>query len=219
LIWDNLSSAWRTCFEEAWTAYRSGSAPIGACISDQTETVLAKGHNRIAQKNLEMPFLNASKLAHAEINAMLHLASKMQNEPDFQGLEVRDLILWTTTEPCPLCVGGMVMMNFRELKYASKERWAGSLEIFDVNRYVRSKKMKIHHPENKLLETILVMLHVEFELRDGDDGSKLLIECWEQDTSEAIHFGTILHQNGTLNQVRNDVSDARIAMNTLEEYL
>ena len=48
-----------------------------------------------------------------------------------------------------LCIGASVIMNLRELKYASRERWAGSLEILEANRYLQSKKIKVHHP-NKM---------------------------------------------------------------------
>ena len=99
MLFDELCTAWQTCFSEAWIAYREGSLPIGACITDKAGNVLAKGHNRMANTTLEMPYLHKSKLAHAEMNAMLHLASRMRNEAEFAKLEVRDLILWTTTEP------------------------------------------------------------------------------------------------------------------------
>jgi tRNA(adenine34) deaminase len=216
VIWEGLSPAWKTCFTQAWLAYRANSVPIGACITDQAGTVLAWGHNRIEHSNLELPYLQGSKLAHAEMNAILHLISRKQNEAQCHNLEPRDLILYTTTEPCPLCVGAVVMMNFRELKYASKEAWAGSLEILEANRYLRSKKIKVHHPEDALLETILVMLHVEFEYRDGNDRSLDLIHRWAQDTPQAVQLGTALHQNGKLSQFRHEFSEARDAFNALE---
>lgn len=181
--------------------------------------MLAWGHNRIENPNLEMPFLNASKLAHAEINAMLHFASRKQNEPELRTLDARDLILWTTTEPCPLCVGALVMMNFRELRFASRERWAGSLEILDANWYLRSKKAVVHRPENALLENILVLLHVEYELRDYDPRSHELIQAWAQDTPEAVQLGIALHLNGQLNQLRHECSEAREAFDTLARLM
>jgi tRNA(adenine34) deaminase len=216
VIWDGLSDVWKTCFTQAWLAYRAGSVPIGACIADQAGTVLAWGHNRIVQTNLEMPYLHDSRLAHAEMNAILHLISRKQNEPLCAHLEPRNLILYTTTEPCPLCVGALVMMNFRELKYASKEAWGGSLEILEANQYLRSKNIKVHHPENILLEAILVMLHVEFELRVDKERSHDLIHRWAQDTPQAVQLGTVLHQNGKLSQFRHEFPEARDAFNALE---
>jgi tRNA(adenine34) deaminase len=219
VIWDELSSAWKACFTQAWLAYRAGSVPIGACITDQAGTMLAWGHNRIEQTDLEIPYLHNSRLAHAEMNAILHLISRKQNEPQYAPLEPRDLILYTTTEPCPLCVWALVMMNFKELKYASKEAWGGSLEILEANHYLRAKNIKVHHPENTLLETILVMLHVEFELRVDKGRSHELIHRWAQDTPQAVQLGTALHQNGKLSQLRHELSEARDAFNTLERLM
>ncbi len=213
MLWNELCTAWQSCFSEAWTAYTEGSRPIGACITDQSGNVLATGRNRMATTTLEMPYLNSSRLAHAEMNAMLYLASRMQNELECAKLEVRDLILWTTTEPCPLCIGASVMMNLRELKYASRERWAGSLEILNANPYLQSKKIVVHHPENLEFEIILVLLHAELGLRQE---TPQLLECWAEDTPRAIALAQELSQNGTLEQLRKTVTDAREAMNTLE---
>ena len=47
MIWATLADPWRVCLEEAWTAYCAGSVPIGACITDATGSVLARGRNRI----------------------------------------------------------------------------------------------------------------------------------------------------------------------------
>ena len=47
MMWQSLSQPWRACLEEAWTAYRAGSVPIGAAITDGAGRVVARGRNRI----------------------------------------------------------------------------------------------------------------------------------------------------------------------------
>jgi tRNA(adenine34) deaminase len=217
MLWDELCEAWRACFEQTWKAYREGSRPIGACITDRAGNVLAVGHNRMAQPNLEMPYLHNSRLAHAEMNAMLHLASRMQNESEPAKLEVRELILWTTTEPCPLCISAAVMMNLRTLKYAAREPWAGSLEILEANRYLASKKVKVQHPENTVFETILVALHTEMELRESNDLEHPILKCCTEFTPRAVELGKRLFLNGQLEQLRNFTADPREALNALEQ--
>jgi tRNA(adenine34) deaminase len=33
-MWADLPAPWQACLEEAWAAYRAGSVPIGAVVTD-----------------------------------------------------------------------------------------------------------------------------------------------------------------------------------------
>ena len=48
-MWEALSAAWQAAFEEAWTAYRNGSIPIGAAITRPDGTLLVRDRNRAAE--------------------------------------------------------------------------------------------------------------------------------------------------------------------------
>jgi hypothetical protein len=49
-VWEELSEPWRACAEEAWEAYRRGSLPIGAVVTDALGNVLSRGRNRIHER-------------------------------------------------------------------------------------------------------------------------------------------------------------------------
>jgi hypothetical protein len=42
-LWSELRTPWRAAFEEAWTAYRAGSLPMGAVVVDRDGGILGRG--------------------------------------------------------------------------------------------------------------------------------------------------------------------------------
>ena len=127
-MWDKLSEPWQGCVELAWEAYRAGSLPIGAVVADAEGRVLAVGRNRIQERSGPPGAVFGRKLAHAELNALLSL--KSEEDP-------RALVLFTTTEPRPLCAGAARMADVGGLRYASREPWAGSAAMFETAPYLR----------------------------------------------------------------------------------
>ena len=123
-VWEELSEPWRACVEEAWEAYRSGSLPIGAVVTDAHGRVVSRGRNRIHERSGPPGAVFGHKLAHAELNALLCLNHR-EHDP-------RACVLWTTTEPCPLCVGAARMSEIGALRYASREPWGGSAAMFET---------------------------------------------------------------------------------------
>jgi tRNA(Arg) A34 adenosine deaminase TadA len=72
-MWHTLALPWQTCVEEAWAAYCAGSIPIGAAITDANGQIIACGRNRIFELTAEDGYLCGTRLAHAEVNALLKL--------------------------------------------------------------------------------------------------------------------------------------------------
>src|SRR5438105_1014959 len=97
-VWDRLEAPWRVAVEEAWAAYAAGTVPVGAVLVDPTGRVVSRGRNRIFDAGAPGQ-IAGSRLAHAEVNALLGLAGS--------SADPRVLVLYTTAEPCPLCVGAL----------------------------------------------------------------------------------------------------------------
>src|SRR5712691_140601 len=116
-IWERVGPIWRAAIEEAWAAYVAG-------------TIVARGRNRIFDTAVAGQ-ISGSRLAHAEVNALLGLAGS--------ALDPRSLALYTSAEPCPLCVGAIVMANVREIHDAAREPFAGGIAILEATAYIRSK--------------------------------------------------------------------------------
>ena len=131
-MWQDLSVMWQTTFEEGWNAYKAGSIPIGAAIFDQFGKCLIREHNR----SMESETLNKS-ISHAESNALRALDTSKCN--------VRELTLYTTMEPCPMCMGTSVMSNIKHLRYAAHDPYCGSVYLKDTDPYICGKNLDYVH--------------------------------------------------------------------------
>jgi tRNA(adenine34) deaminase len=103
-------------FALTWEAYLAGSIPVGAVIVNELGDIVGRGRNRIFDTAFDGQ-LASSRLAHAEVNALLQLDSDRTYE-DFQ--------LFTALEPCHLCLSAAIAVRIGTLHYASADRYGGA---------------------------------------------------------------------------------------------
>jgi tRNA(Arg) A34 adenosine deaminase TadA len=187
-MWETLSPAWQACLEEAWAAYCAGSVPIGAVVTDASGQILARGRNH-ANDSGPAP-VHGHTLAHAEVNALLAL--------DNQHAEPHTCILYTSCEPCPLCLGALYMSGLRELRYASRDPFAGSVNLLGTTPYLSRKPIRVFGPERADLETILGGLHTEFVLRDSGESYRHVLDAWAAVAPEGVRLGEQMFRDGRL---------------------
>ena len=150
-MWENLSEIWKAAFEEAWEAFKSGSIPIGAVITDENGNIILKDHNR----SNETGVINRS-ISHAEANALRSLDTSEYNP--------KSLTLYSTMEPCPMCFGTAVMANIKRLRYAARDPHCGFVHIKDEDDYLRSKNLDYRF-ENDEKEIVQLTIQSYHELR------------------------------------------------------
>ena len=97
------------------------------------KTILSRGRNRRHEPQGAGNFISGSRLAHAEINALILLP---EDHPDRH-----NWILYTTMEPCPLCIGAIYMIGIRQFHYATRDPWAGSVNLLGATPYMSRKKI------------------------------------------------------------------------------
>lgn len=183
LMWDQLALPWQGCLEEAWTAYCQGSLPIGSVLTDAHGCILARGRNRFYEHTAEAKQLSGHRLAHAEMNTLLQVEWKAVNP--------RTCILYTTTEPCPLCVGAVRMTRVGEVRYASRDGAAGSIDLFQANDFLQRGQVKVVGPQQADLETILIALMIEFALTQADENTP----SWCERLASLVPLGAHLGQH------------------------
>jgi len=83
----------REAILEAEKSIKSGDFPIG-CVIVLNGNIIARGRNKY--------FSSKSRLAHAEMLAINSCRETIYNSPG----EVK---LYTTYEPCPMCLGGILL--------------------------------------------------------------------------------------------------------------
>ena len=210
-VFSDLDKPWQTCLEEAWSAYCAGSLPIGACVVDAAGNILSRGRNRIEDTQAEAPYVCNGTLAHAELNALLALKADRPTR--------HQAILYTTTEPCPLCLGAFYMSSVRTLHFAAREPYAGSTNLLGTTPYLSRKPIKVFGPADPVLEALVTALAVEFELGDGISPTSVVLQSWRESLPSGVALGERLHQNGELRRLRAEGWAAAQVVEELDRML
>lgn len=190
-MWSNVSLPWREAFLQGWEAFVHGSIPIGAVITDMDGRILVRGRNRIFEPDLPNP-----KIAHAEAECLRRLDTR--ELPD-----VRHYILYTCMEPCPMCMGMAVMSNFRKLRIAARDGYAGAAHMIDTEPYIRSKQMEVIF-ELGPLQTVQLTLQTYFELNASGGRANRVVEAFRKDCPEAVAIGEDFYASRYLHLCREN---------------
>jgi tRNA(adenine34) deaminase len=111
----------REALHEAEAAGLAGELPIGAVLAVDGK-IVARGHAQHQR--------HKSQLMHAELNALMHGGKALWEH-------YRDAIIFTTVEPCPMCLGAVVMADVPHIIFASHDEVVHSRQIVATNVYVR----------------------------------------------------------------------------------
>jgi tRNA(Arg) A34 adenosine deaminase TadA len=194
-MWDSLSPPWQATMELVWEAYCDDCIPIAAVITDADGMILSRGRNRIRSKRTSSQgFRSGNKLAHAEVEAL--------NKLDYDSVDRHACILYTATEPCPMCLGAFYMSGLRTLHYASRDPYAGSVNLLGITPYLSVKNIQIVGPTSPEFENIIMALYVEKELYDlnGNAHGHVVLEAWRQVVPGGVALGERLYQTKKLRQ-------------------
>ncbi len=175
--------------------------PIGAAITGPEGRLLARGRNRIYEKSGPPQLLYGHRLAHAEMNALVGLEAQ-HDQP-------APCVLYTTTEPCPLCTGAIRQYGVQEVHYASRDPAGGSIELLSATPFMRRREVRVFGPERPDLEIVIMAMYVEFMLRVRKmDPEWWLLEAWENVVPEGVHLGTKLAETGDLQRLQESNATA-----------
>lgn len=141
---------WHECLNLAIQAYNAGSYGIAAVIVDQDGTIVARGRNQLRDNEESCNQIKMTTIAHAEINALNNLPPEKQKE--------RTLTLYTTVEPCPMCLGAIVMSRIRRIVVGSTDPWAGAIRLIEKDDYLSKKGIQVEFIEGRI-EKLCFALH------------------------------------------------------------
>lgn len=105
----------REALKEAKTALREGNFPIG-CVVELDGKILGRTHNEIHS--------SGSRLAHAELRALEEV-----NPILFQKENRGRATLYSTFEPCPMCLGAAVFSHIGTIVYAINPDLSGATSL------------------------------------------------------------------------------------------
>ena len=95
--------------------------PFGAVIVNKEGKIIANGNNKVIKEN--------DPTAHAEIVAIRE-ACKVLNTND-----LKDCILYTSCEPCPMCLSAIIWANIKEVYFACTRKDAEDIGFRDNDIY------------------------------------------------------------------------------------
>lgn len=134
--------------KEAQLSLAESQIPVGAVIVCDNQ-IIAKGRNRVLEVK--------SELAHAEMQAML-IAQQ------FLFGHKCDCILYTTMEPCMMCLGAIINLQINRLVIAKSHPGIGAVGLAESLSYYSSRLPKV---DRGLREKESYELIVEYVRRTG----------------------------------------------------
>ncbi len=91
--------------------------PFGVVITDKNGNIIANGNNKVLKEK--------DPTAHAEVVAIREACKKLNT------YDLSDYILYTSCEPCPMCLSAIIWSNIKEVYYACTKEDAGEIGFRD----------------------------------------------------------------------------------------
>lgn len=200
-MWDELSIPWQAALELAWQAYCDDCFPIGAIVTDAVGTILARGRNRVYPKSLWDGHARGVDIANAEVEALRNL--------DYAGIDPHTCCLYTTTEPCAMCMGTFYMLGLRTLYFAERDPYASGVDLLGKTWYISHKPIRVFGPFDPTLEIILMAMAIEQDcsLNDGQLPENEIYQRWAEALPGGVELGKSLGRSGELCVLRKKGAD------------
>ncbi|MPQ30554.1 hypothetical protein E4V42_03765 [Clostridium estertheticum] len=126
-----------------------------------------------------------NNLAHAEMTAMLGLR-------EIEHSDIRKYILYTTMEPCPMCFGAMVMMHIRNIRFGTRDGYAGSTSLNNKLDYIKCKEIDIKRGIDEI-EAFQLILQSSYEYRRQHARIENILETWRVINKLSVDYGKKLN--------------------------
>ena len=121
--------------KEAEIAFEEGNIPIG-CVIVLNNEIISRDHNQI--------YTLKNRLAHAEFLAL----EKVQGE---LWKNKRKATIYSTYEPCPMCLGAIVLSRINRVVYGVDLDNSGAISLLEhFPLLFRREKWKIHYTSEVL---------------------------------------------------------------------
>ncbi len=122
----------KIALKEAKKAFAQGHCPVGAVLVDNNK-------GEIMSKDFSQNHLSLL-LSHAEINVIDTIKGSLRQRGD-------DLIIYTTLEPCIMCIGTLVRLGIVRFVFGQRDWNMWKRPPLDVSPYLR-RKIKIYENIN-----------------------------------------------------------------------
>ena len=99
--------------------------PFGAVITDKDGNIIASGNNKV--------IINNDPTAHAEVIAIRNACQILKT------YDLSNYIMYTTCEPCPMCLGAIIWSNIKTVYYGCDKEDANNIGFRDdiIYEYIK----------------------------------------------------------------------------------
>lgn len=128
--------------------------PFGALIVDKEGHIVSMGNNQVIKNN--------DPTAHAEIQAIREACQKLGT------YDLNGYVLYSTCEPCPMCLSAIIWSNIKEMYYAATREDAASVGFRDdlIYEYLKGNN-KVNLKIEKVEDTECRKVFEEYKEQNG----------------------------------------------------
>ena len=183
--YEDLDDIWKSIFELEWESLCNKSKAIASVITDENGNLISTGRNKIGEYTIPNP-----RVCHAETEAVRNLDISIYPN-------IKQYTLYAALEPCPMCLGTIVMGGIRRIVIGAHDEHGGAIELLDKSRYLSSKNIEIIWMPN-IYGDIQRGLQTIRELLYNEDKAKLerMLMDFSVYNSSGVNAAKILVDNG-----------------------
>ena len=133
--------------ETALNARKNGNHPFGAVLVDSSGKILLRVENTV--------ITTQDVSAHAELNLIREASSKYDSE------FLATCTLYSSTEPCPMCAGGIFWSNIRRVVYGLSEEGLYEFTGDDTSEVLLLPCREVFAQGKKSIEVVGPLLEVK----------------------------------------------------------
>ena len=106
---------------------KGDGGPFGAVITDKEGNIIAEGNNQV--------LVNKDPTAHAEVVTIRKACEKLGT------YDLSDYILYTSCEPCPMCLSAIIWANIQTVYYGCTKEDAANIGFRDnaIYQYLKGE--------------------------------------------------------------------------------
>lgn len=181
--WDELQPAWQAALALAWEAYRAEAVPVGAVLVDGSGAMLARARDHVYDAGGAV----SGMLGHAPMAALAGLDPVRRYE---------SLTLFTTIEPCAMCIGACGVAALGSVTYLASDPYAGAGSFVPTNEQARRHTPAVRGPVGGAAGRLAALVHLEPFLRLNPEGA--VASAYLRHQPETHEAADRLREAGTL---------------------
>ena len=203
-----LDHIWKRIFESEWESLCHKSKAIACVIVDEENNIISEGRNKILEDDIPNP-----RVSHAEVEAVRNLDIK--SYPN-----VKTYTLYTALEPCPMCMGTIVMGGIRNIVIGAHDDHGGAIELIEKSNFLKSKNICVTWMPSFYADMQRGLQAIK-ELLYNDNKEKLskMLDDFSVYNASGVNAAKVLVDSGMFTNVLPETYDIEYIFNRMEELI